>query len=140
MSDCVFCNIVSGVFTSSKVYEDDSVLAFMDIFPVIKGHVLIIPKKHSEMISDVENSTLEKMFVLAAKINTSLRKSGIKCEGVNFFLADGAVAGQEIFHTHLHVFPRFKNDGFGLKFPAGYKTEAERSELDSIAGKIKSAL
>ncbi len=140
MSDCVFCNIVSGVFSSSKVYEDDDILAFMDIFPVLKGHTLIIPKKHIEMISDVDDETLGKMFSLAAKINSAIRKSGIKCEGVNYFLADGAVAGQEIFHTHLHVFPRFKNDGFGLKFPEGYKTEAERSELHSIAERIKAGL
>jgi len=131
---------VNGVFASSKIYEDDIILAFMDIFPVNMGHVLIIPKKHVEMISDVEDSTLGKMFAIAGKINTAIRKSGVKVEGINYFLADGEVAGQEVFHTHLHVFPRFKKDGFGLVFPEGYKNEIERNELDLIALKIKSAL
>src|SRR3970040_1717221 len=104
--DCVFCKIISGEFDCSKVYEDEFLLAFMDIQPVNMGHILIIPKKHVELASDIDDETSGRMFVLANKINSSLRKSGVKLEGINYFLADGEAAGQEVFHTHLPVFPR----------------------------------
>ncbi len=140
MTECVFCNIVKGVFQSSKVYEDESILAIMDIKPVNKGHVLIIPKVHNKLISDVDDDTVRKIFALANKINSAVRLSGIKCEGINYFLADGEEAGQEVFHTHLHLIPRFKNDGFSLKFPESYNDKIEKEELDIIAGKIKARL
>ena len=140
MADCVFCKIVSGEYTSSKIYEDDSILAFMDIQPVNKGHLLIIPKKHVELIADLDDDTSAKMIKHANKINNALRKSGVKLEGVNYFLADGEAAGQEVFHTHLHLIPRFKGDGFGFIFPDGYRVLLpERNELNSIAEKIKAA-
>jgi len=141
MNDCIFCKIVMGIIPSSKIYEDDLLLAFMDIQPVNEGHLLIIPKEHKELISDVNEETLGKMFVLAGKLNTAIRKAGIKAEGINFFLADGESAGQEVLHTHLHLIPRFTNDGFGLKFPEGYRTNPpERDKLNITADKIKSGL
>jgi diadenosine tetraphosphate (Ap4A) HIT family hydrolase len=70
----------------------------------------------------------------------ALRKSLVKCEGVNLFLADGEAAGQEVFHTHLHVVPRYVGDGFALKLPPGYQNRPERSELDSIASNIRTLL
>jgi len=141
MSECAFCKIIDGTYTSSKVYEDDSLLAFMDIQPVNTGHVLIIPKKHIELIADLDDETSSKMFTLAKKINMAMRKSGIKPEGINYFLADGKAAGQEVFHTHLHIIPRFINDGFGLKFPNGYGINVPtQDELNIIAEKIKSVI
>ncbi len=141
MSDCIFCKIVSGEFENSNIYEDDALLAFMDIQPVNKGHILIIPKKHVELISDLDEETSGKMFILAGKINSALRKSGIMLEGINYFLADGEAAGREVFHTHLHIIPRFKNDGFGLKFPESYrKGKPNRKEFDTIAETIKKNL
>ncbi len=138
MSDCVFCKIVSGEFTSSKVYEDDSILAFMDIQPVNEGHILIIPKKHVELIADLDNETSAKMFVIAGKINKALRKSDLKLEGINYFLADGETAGQEVFHTHLHIYPRFVGDGFGMVYNENYrKVLPKRAELDLIAEKVR---
>lgn len=136
--DCIFCKIISGEYESSKIYEDDLLLAFMDIFPVNKGHVLIIPKEHIELVADLNEETAGKIYVLAIKVNSALRESELKPEGVNYFLADGIAAGQEVFHTHLHVIPRFKNDGFGLKFPEGYrKNLPPRDELNKIAEKIR---
>jgi histidine triad (HIT) family protein len=141
MSDCVFCKIVIGEFESSKVYEDEKILAFMDINPVNTGHILIIPKKHVELIAELDDGTSGKMFVLANKINRALRVSDIRLEGINYFLADGKAAGQEVFHAHLHVFPRFKNDGFGLKFNENYrKNRPAKSVFDSIAEQVKSNL
>lgn len=138
MTDCVFCKIVSGEFESSKIYEDDFLFAFMDIQPVNKGHILIIPKKHVEFISDLDAETSGKMFILAGKLNSALRKTEVKPEGLNYFLADGESAGQEVSHTHLHLIPRFKGDGFGLKFPEGYRVNLpNRKELEQIAENIK---
>jgi histidine triad (HIT) family protein len=136
MADCIFCKIVNGDVPSSKVYEDKDFLAFMDINPVNEGHVLIIPKKHSELISTTDAKLLEKFMAIAEKVGSAIRKSGIRCEGVNLLLADGEAAGQEVFHIHLHVIPRFRGDGFGFKFPAGHGKMAERKELDRIADVI----
>lgn len=139
--DCIFCKIISGEYECSKVYEDDQLLAIMDIHPVIKGHVLIIPKEHIELAIDINDETTGRIMVMAKKINTALRKTGINLEGINYFLADGEAAGQEVFHAHLHIIPRFKNDGFGLKFPQGYrKNLPARDELNNLAEKIKSVL
>jgi len=140
MKDCVFCKIVDGTFTSSKVFEDNDILAFMDIQPVNVGHVLIIPKKHIEKATDLNESLAGKIFALAGKINKAIMKSEIKSEGVNYFLADGEAAGQEVFHVHLHIIPRFRKDGFGLYFPAGYKNKHEIAELDKAANKIIAVL
>ncbi len=141
MADCVFCKIIDGTYTNSNIYEDDVIIAFMDIQPVNRGHILVVPKKHVELIADLDDETSAKMFVIANKINNALRKSDIKLEGVNYFLADGEAAGQEVFHTHLHIFPRYKDDGFGLTFNENYrKVLPERNELNIIAEKIKGLL
>lgn len=141
MADCVFCKIIEGVYPNSNIYEDDDILAFMDIQPVNDGHILVVPVKHVALIADLDDEISAKMFVLASKINKALRKSDIKLEGINYFLADGEAAGQEVFHTHLHIFPRYKDDGFGLKFSDKYrKVLPERSELNIIAEKIKNLL
>lgn len=141
MADCVFCKIIERIYDSSNIYEDDDVIAFMDIQPVNEGHILVIPKKHIELIADLDDEIAAKMFIVAGKINKALRKSDLKLEGINYFLADGEAAGQEVFHTHLHIFPRFENDGFGLRFNEKYRVVLpKRSELDSIAEKIKNLL
>lgn len=74
-----------------------------------------------------------QLFSIGQRIAAALRESGVSCEGVNLLLADGEAAGQEVFHVHLHIFPRFKGDGFGYKFPARYVDRPERSELDAVA-------
>ncbi len=141
MSDCEFCKIISGEYKSSKVYEDDSILAFMDIQPVNEGHVLIIPKKHVELIADLDNETSAKMFTVTNKINKALRRSDLKLEGINYFLADGEAGGQEVFHTHLHIYPRFNGDGFGMIYNENYrKILPKRAELNNIAEKIQKLL
>lgn len=134
---CIFCQIIKGNIPCSKVYEDQKVLAFMDIKPVNQGHILIIPKRHSELVSQMKLKDLSKLIIIGEKINASIRRSNIKCEGINFFLADGEAAGQEVFHVHLHIIPRFKNDGFGFTFPKGYENKPTKKILDSIAKKIK---
>jgi histidine triad (HIT) family protein len=131
---------VNGEAPSSVVYSDEEVLAFMDIQPVNAGHVLIIPRKHSAMLSELNPETGAKMFKIAMHIAEGIRQSAIRCEGVNLFLADGEAAFQEVFHVHLHVIPRFNEDGFGLKFPSTYSSKPERNELNEIAEKIRNQL
>jgi histidine triad (HIT) family protein len=112
----------------------------MDIQPINPGHMLVAPCRHAPALADLNEAEGARMFSVAQRLATALRNSGLKCEGVNLFLADGEAAGQEVLHTHLHVFPRYRGDGFGLVFPPHYSQQPKRKELDEIAAKIKVAL
>ena len=138
--DCVFCKLLSGELEVSLVHQDDLCSAFMDIQPVNPGHVLVVPNRHAPYLADLKQEEGVQMFRVAQRLAAVLRKSGVKCEGVNFFLADGEVAGQEVFHVHLHIFPRYRGDGFGFIFPATYREKPERKELNEIAEEVKNAL
>lgn len=140
MTPCIFCKIVEGSAPSSKVYEDEVCLAFMDIQPVNPGHVLVIPKAHFADLATLPAATGGHLFQVAQKIALSLQKTNVKNEGVDFFLANGEAAGQEVFHVHLHVIPRYEGDGFGFRFGPNYRNLPERSELDAIAMQIKQQL
>ena len=137
---CIFCRILKGELESSMVYEDEKVAAFLDIQPVNPGHLLIIPKEHVSYIAELNEELGAHMFRVGMRINKALRKTELRCEGVDYFLADGEAAGQEVFHTHLHVFPRFANDGFGFKFGPDYHFMSSREMLNAVAEKIKAAL
>ncbi len=140
MTDCIFCKILAGELPASIVYQDDICTAFMDIQPVNPGHVLVIPKVHATNLSELNPETGGHLFRVGQQVAAALYASGVPCEGVNFFLADGAPAGQEVFHVHLHVFPRFEGDGFGLKFSPKYFQLPERDELDLVAERIRERL
>jgi histidine triad (HIT) family protein len=138
--NCIFCDILAGRLPSSQVYRDKLCTALMDIQPVNPGHMIIVPNSHAAFLSELDEDTGAQMFCIAQRLARALRRSDVKCEGVNFFLADGKAAMQEIFHVHLHVFPRFDGDGFGLTFGPTYFHKPARNELDEIAQKIRSAL
>jgi histidine triad (HIT) family protein len=140
METCIFCEILAGKLPSSIVYQDEICSAFLDIQPVNPGHVLVIPNQHAAYLADLDEETGAHIFRVAQRTAAALRVSGVQCEGVNFFLADGEAAMQEVFHVHLHVFPRYQGDGFGLEFSLDYFTLPERSELDGIAEDIRNAL
>lgn len=140
MSDCVFCRLLAGQLPSSIVYQDEDCTAFMDIQPVNPGHVLVVPNRHATYLGDLNEETGAQLFRIGQRVAAGLRRSGIRCEGVNFFLADGEAAGQEIFHVHLHVFPRYRGDGFGFRFGPEYMNKPDRSELDLLAQRIKTTL
>ena len=140
MNSCIFCDILSNKLPSSQVYQDEKCTAFMDIQPVNPGHVLIVPNNHASFLAELDEDTGTQMFRTAQRIARALRQSGMKCEGVNFFLADGEAAMQEVFHVHLHVFPRYSGDGFGLKFGPAYGNKPSRQALDEIAQKIRIVL
>jgi histidine triad (HIT) family protein len=138
MENCIFCKVIKGELPSSKVYEDDVVLAFLDVNPINKGHVLVIPKEHQQFIADLDEKTLGKMIIIANKINKAVRSSEIKTEAVNLLLSDGEVAGQEISHAHLHIIPRFRGDNFSFSFPNN--ESPTREDLDEISEEIKGHL
>jgi histidine triad (HIT) family protein len=140
MDDCIFCKILSGELESSIVYQDECCTAFMDIQPVNPGHVLVVPNRHAAYLTDLKEEEGAQMFRVAQRLAATLRASGVKCEGVNLFLADGEAAMQEVFHVHLHVFPRYAGDGFGLKFAPTYSQKPDRKELEAIAEKLHNAI
>jgi histidine triad (HIT) family protein len=140
MDDCAFCKIVRGVVPASVVYSDEKVMAFLDIQPVNFGHVLVIPRVHAKGLSEIDPEVGGQMFKVAMVVAEGLRKSGVKCEGVSLFLADGEAAFQDVFHVHLHVIPRFRGDGFGLRFGPSYGMKPERKELDTVAEQIRRAI
>jgi histidine triad (HIT) family protein len=139
-AECVICKLLAGELDVSMVHQDDLCSAFMDINPVNRGHVLVVPNRHTAEVTGLTESESARIFVVAQRINRALRKSGLKCEGVNFFLADGEAAGQEVFHVHLHIFPRFNEDGFRLVLPPGYGKQPTRKDLDEAAALIKKHL
>ena len=136
--DCIFCEIIKGNSQASKIFEDDDLIVILDLFPVIKGHTLIIPKKHSEFIKDVEKDLSAKIFLTGIRTAEAIRKSEIRPDGINFHLSDGRAAGQEIPHVHLHIIPRFRGDGLGFRFKN--KSLANREELNRLAENIKNNL
>jgi len=139
-NDCVFCDLLRGELEISLVHRDELCAAFMDVQPVNPGHLLVVPIRHAPDLAHLSGAEAAQMFRLARVLAVALRKTSVRCEGVNFFLADGEAAGQEVFHAHLHVFPRFAGDGFALKLPPGYSNRPERTELDSIAANLRSSL
>jgi len=137
---CVFCEILAGRAEATFVYRDSVCAAFMDIQPVNSGHVLVVPIRHAPDLASTQPDEWSRVAEVGRRVAEALRRSGIRCEGVNVFLADGAPAGQEIFHTHLHVFPRFTGDGFGLRFPESYRDLPSRDALEQTAAALKASL
>ncbi len=137
MDDCIFCDIVAGEAPASIVYEDETVSSFLTTGPINPGHLLVIPKQHKPLLSDLDEETGMHIFKVTMQMAKALRYSGLQCEGINLFLADGEAAFQDVFHVHMHVFPRFQGDPF--KIDASWKNKPSRQELDKIAEHIRRA-
>ncbi len=129
MTSCIFCDILSNKAPANFVHRDELCAAFMDIHPVNPGHVLVVPCKHAVLLPELDEASVRQMLWVAQRIDTALRASGIKCEGINLFMADGRSAGQDVMHVHLHVIPRFRGDGHHLRFSPAYFTLPEPTEL-----------
>lgn len=138
MDTCLFCNIVTGKIPSIKVYEDHDVLAFMDIKPVTQGHCLVIPKKHSENIFDIPDTDLHNVVSVTKKICQKV-KDNLKADAIRLSQSNGRYAGQAIFHFHLHIIPRYKDDGVSMNETIGGKeSQADLEELKKIALQLNS--
>lgn len=111
--DCVFCKIVKQEVPCYKIYEDEYVLAFLDIFPANEGHTLIIPKKHRINIFDIKQEELKRISIVAKKIALKM-KNNLGIQNCNIIQSSGKQAGQEVFHFHMHIVPRLENDGLNI--------------------------
>jgi histidine triad (HIT) family protein len=137
MDDCTFCDILAGTTEASFVAAEDRVVAFTDILPIGEGHTLVIPRRHAIGLHDLDPEDGSAMFRLAQRIASAQRRLGL-AEGVNLFLADGVIAGQEVFHAHLHVLPR--QDGDALRLHVDYEPPPARAALDATAARLREAL
>jgi histidine triad (HIT) family protein len=135
MDNCIFCRIVKREAPASVFHEDDTALGFLDIHPVNEGHALIVPRRHAAYLSDLDEETGRHLWTVAQRTAAALRASGLRCQGVNLFLADGEAAFQEVFHVHLHVFPRFAGDRFRIE--ADWSQKPSREALDRVAATIR---
>ena len=139
MSECIFCAVSAGRAERSLVHEDEASVAVMEISPINPGHVLVIPKKHAVGLHDLDDEVGSHLFAVAMRISRAIRRSPVRSEGINLFLADGEAAGQEVFHVHLHVLPRFGGDPFRVH-RAGAGVASPRDELDRVASQLQEAL
>ncbi|NUP29920.1 MAG: HIT family protein [Nocardia sp.] len=112
MSDCVFCRIVAGAAPAHRVYEDDTVTAFLDIRPITRGHTLVIPKRHATDLSELDAETGAELFRVGHRIARAVQGPGFAADGANLLINDGRAAFQTVAHVHLHVIPRSHGDKF----------------------------
>ena len=135
-NNCIFCKIANGEIPSSTIYEDDLFRVILDLSPATKGHALILPKKHMANIFEMDEETAEKVFVLASRIAKAM-KEALNCDGLNIVQNNGEIAGQTVFHFHMHIIPRYNDDGQQINWVP--KT-SEAAERDMIAEQIKNVL
>jgi diadenosine tetraphosphate (Ap4A) HIT family hydrolase len=140
MAACVFCEILGGRVPASFVYRDEWVSAFMDHQPVNPGHLLVVPNQHAGSLAELDPADGARLFQVAQQLAAALRVGGLPCAGVNLYLADGAAAGQEVPHVHLHVIPRLVGDGAGLRKGPSSRPYPRPSDLDEVAAAIRQAL
>ena len=136
MADCIFCKIVAGVIPSEKVYEDSSVLAFMDINPVTRGHVLVIPKRHSTDITQMTDEEAAAVARVLRKVAPAA-KAAVGAEGFNLLSNAGRVAGQAVEHVHFHVIPRTTGDGRGYRW---LTLDLPQAEIADVARAIEARM
>lgn len=136
---CVFCRILSGELESSVVAEDEYAVAFMDRGQINAGHVLVVPRRHAAELGDLSEEEAANIFRLVHRVASGLPKSGIRCEGYHLSQANGAAAGQEVFHTHFHLVPRFRGDSVLFSVDLN-RPKYSREELNQFAKSIAAAM
>jgi histidine triad (HIT) family protein len=136
-ANCVFCKILSGEYPISEVHSDDLCVGLMTIEPVNTGHAMVIPRGHFPYLADVPAETAGHMLKVSQKIAAAIRASDLPCDGINLFVADGEAAHQSVFHSHFHIYPRLKDDGFGFKYDERHFQRPPRDELNKTAELIR---
>lgn len=136
---CIFCDLIKGAAEVSMCYEDQQVIAFMDIQPVNQGHVLVVPREHYETLRDIPRDVGQHMYDVATRLIPVIQEvSG--AEDMNIVVNSGAAAGQNVFHYHIHLIPRREGDGFDVPLPFPGSEMPNRHLLDAMAVRIGSAL
>ncbi|MFH1029784.1 MAG: HIT family protein [bacterium] len=136
MDNCVFCKIVKGDIPSYKIYEDDIVCAFLDIMPVNKGHILVVPREHFENIFSTPENVLCKIISVIKKITPAILKA-VGAEGFNLGVNNGRVAGQIVEHLHFHIIPRFRSDTLKLWEGGAYESGEAEELTEKMVEEIK---
>ena len=136
----IFAKILRGEIPCHKLFEDDQCLAILDIFPVNLGHLLVIPKAQAVTVPELDPALAAHLFAVGARLSKVVRSKAPRCEGVNFWISDGAPAGQEVPHVHLHVIPRFAGDGFSWRVGPGNRQPQDASVLANLAETYRKAL
>ncbi len=136
---CVFCAIVEGRMEASLVVEDETVMVWMDLNPLTPGHLLVVPRRHAVGLDDLDAVTGAHVWSVGHEMARALRRSALRCSGINLAVCDGEAAFQTVFHFHLHVIPRYAGDGLGAPF-AFETSEREKSLRDADARAIAAAI
>ncbi|MGB6065588.1 MAG: HIT family protein [Desulfomonilaceae bacterium] len=135
--DCIFCKIVAGEVPCTKVFEDETMLAFMDISPLNKGHLLVVPKEHFKNVFEIDAEVYARMAVAVCRLSKAI-KSGLAPDGVNVMQLNGKAANQVVPHLHIHIVPRWKGDG--LTISAWEPVMGDKDEISRNAELIRSKL
>ena len=136
MDNCIFCKIIDGSIPSTVVYEDADFKAIMDISPAAKGHVLVLPKKHCADLLSIDPDVASKALLVASRI-ANAQKKAFNCDGINLLQNSGEAAWQSVFHLHIHLIPRYKDDNIAV--PWEHLTYAD-GEAEEYAAKIRACL
>ena len=135
MTDCIFCKIVSKEIPSEVLYENDKVISVLDINPIHFGHTLILPKQHCSDFLDLPDETYHSILQ-ATRIVTNALVQSLKLEGYNLFSNNGTIAGQSVFHFHIHVTPRYRNDNIRFVLNLKSYSDGEMKEYSSLIRKF----
>ena len=134
--DCIFCKLSNGDIPTNALYEDDVVKVIFDLNPASKGHVLILPKNHFDDIYSMDDATAAHVFQVAVKVAKAMKET-LGCEGLNIVQNNGEIAGQTVFHFHMHIIPRYKGDTANIKW---VQNEVDQAVVDEIISKAKGLL
>ena len=129
--DCIFCKIIAGEIPSHTLYEDEQFKVILDVGPATKGHALILPKNHYENLYELPEAVAADVMKLAQKMMKKMTDK-LQCDGFNLVQNNGKVAGQTVFHFHMHLIPRYENDGEILKYIAGEPGQEELEQTKKI--------
>ena len=136
MENCIFCKIANGEIPSATLYEDEDFRVILDLGPASKGHALILPKQHYANLYELPDELAEKVIRLAKKMVIAMTKA-LQCDGFNVVQNNGEAAGQTVFHFHMHLIPRYKDDHAGVTWTPGKLTDEVR---DEVLAKVRACL
>lgn len=134
--NCIFCNIIERKAPAEIIFEDDKVLAFLDIKPIHYGHILVVPKKHCSDFLAIPEDVLSSLIIVTKKVTDAMVKS-LKPDGYNLFSNNGKAAGQSVFHFHMHITPRYFKDDIHFKLKL---KDYKNTEMQNIASLIKNEI
>ena len=132
--NCVFCKLANGIWATNSIYEDEDFRVILDIEPASKGHALILPKEHYANLYELSDELLAKVLLVAKKVITAMTEV-LGCDGYNVLQNNGEAAGQTVFHFHMLLIPRYKDDDVNIKWKPGTLTEELKAEIVSKMNK-----